>query len=237
MSKRPNLRRLVGLVVIFLTLACNVFSQATPAARTTPGAKPASTQTAVKPTRPPSSGTLAATAEGTTAFGHFLPNGSLTVRFNESMNPASADIPILTYPYVDGQPEWTENNTVVTFQPAKRFASDQAYVVSVNPYLTNTKGQGFNQPPTWKLQTPSAPVVLGHNPATGLIDDRQPTIRVAFDRAMVQASVAASLSVTPTVPFNVSWEKQDGADILVVNPQQAFAAGVRYTFTLGRAAA
>ncbi len=237
MSKRPNLRRLIGLFVISLTLACNVFSQATPAARTTPGAKPGPTQTAVQPTRPPSSGTLAATAEGTSAFGHFLPNGSLTVRFNEPMNPASADIPILTYPYVDGQPKWTENNSVVTFQPAKRFASDQAYVVSVNPYLTNTKGQGFNQPPTWKLQTPSAPVVLGHNPATGLIDDRRPTIRVAFDRAMDQASVAASLSVTPTVSFNVTWEKQDGADILVIHPQQAFAAGVRYTFTLGRAAA
>src|SRR5512141_1673267 len=114
MSKRPNLHRLIGLVVIFLTLACNVCAQPAPAARTAPGAKPGPTQTIVKPTRPPSSGTLAATAEGTSAFGHFLPNGSLTVRLNEPMNPASADIPPLTYPYVDGQPKWTDDNPVVT---------------------------------------------------------------------------------------------------------------------------
>ena len=33
MAKHPNLHRLIGLVVISLTLACNVFSQATPVAR------------------------------------------------------------------------------------------------------------------------------------------------------------------------------------------------------------
>jgi alpha-2-macroglobulin len=237
MPKHRRLNRVFSLLVISLTLACNLFTQPTPSAPSTPGAKPAPTQPAVKPTRPPSSGTLAASADGSSAFGHFLPNGSLTVRFNEPMNPASADLPILTYPYVEGQPTWAEDNTVVTFQPVKRFASDQAYVVSVNPYLTNIKGQGFSQAPIWKLQTPSAPVVLGHNPATGLIDDRRPTIRVAFDRAMDQTSVAAALTVSPTIPFTLAWEKDTGADVLVINPQQVLTAGTRYTFNIGRTAA
>jgi alpha-2-macroglobulin len=238
MFKRQTLTRLMGLILISTTLACNLFAQPAPTVSPKQGTTPAATQLpAAKATRPPSSGTLAASAEGSSAFGHFLPNGALTVRFNEPMNPASADIPLLTYPYVEGKPQWTENNTVVTFQAAKRFASDQAYVVSVNPYLTNAKGQGFSQAPLWKLQTPASPVVLGHNPATGLIDDRRPTIRVSFDRAMDQASVAAALTVAPAIPFTVAWEKDNGADLLVIKLQQPLTAGVRYTFNIGRTAA
>lgn len=78
----------------------------------------------------------------------------------------------------------------------------------------------------------SAPTILFRQPAQEALRARQPTLYLAFDQPMDQASVAAALTVTPAVPLQLSWV---GNTVYLV-PAHPLEAGSRYTFTLSTAA-
>ncbi|MFN8490819.1 MAG: MG2 domain-containing protein [Caldilineaceae bacterium] len=76
------------------------------------------------------------------------------------------------------------------------------------------------------------PSLIAHEPDEQLLRVRRPTFSLTFDRPMDQASVAAALQITPTVPVDLRWK----ANNLHIVPRQPLTLGVDYHLTLAAAA-
>lgn len=74
----------------------------------------------------------------------------------------------------------------------------------------------------------NTPTILFHQPEQEALREMQPTIYLAFDQAMDQATVQAALTVTPTAALEVSWLE----NTLYLRPAVPLLPGVTYRFTL-----
>ena len=62
----------------------------------------------------------------------FLPTTPIRIRFNQSMDPESSSLAIITYPWVEGKLRWEAENTQLIFEPSAGYRPEQRYQVFLN---------------------------------------------------------------------------------------------------------
>lgn len=164
---------------------------------------------------------------------NFPPNAPLVVRFNQSMDPESARPELIFSPAVEGTVNWDATHTRFTFVPAADFELGQRYHVRLNPYFVSASGLALAEAPEWEVKMLGLPKVMRRLPGRTQLDERRPAIRLAFDRPMNPESVAAALSVQPSLPFDLRWEKNITATLNLLKP---LTPGMTYRFTLAQTA-
>src|SRR5574341_366458 len=110
-------------------------------------------------------------------------------------------------------------------------------VIPTTPTAMPTSTQSvISNPHSIPSPTPApivAPRVIERSPNFKWLSQRRPAISLTFDREMDQASVAAALTVEPSIHFNLRWEAAT-AYLDLVEP---LAPGGDYRFMLARTAA
>ncbi len=159
------------------------------------------------------------------------PLSPVSLHFNQPMDPASAQPALLTYPWVEGDVRWEAGNTILKFTPKNSFTPARQYQLFLSQDLKSASGEGFSQPQHWQIQVADAPHVVSHSPASTLISERQPEIRITFDRPMDLGSVLSGLSVQPQISIAVDMQ----AETVILRPEKPFEPGTRYNFTLAGA--
>jgi uncharacterized protein YfaS (alpha-2-macroglobulin family) len=159
------------------------------------------------------------------------PASTISLHFNQPMDPASAQPVLLTYPWVEGDLQWEADSTTLKFTPKNNLLPRRHYQLMLNPNLRSASGKAFNQPQQWQIQVVAAQVV-GYTPANAQLSERQPEIRITFDRPMDLESVRSNLSIQPQIPFTVKMQ----AETALVQLENPFEPGKRYNFTLAEAA-
>lgn len=167
------------------------------------------------------------------ALDSLLPQSAFTLRFNQPMNAAGVGLPLLVSPFLEGEHQWDETQTVLTFVPDDTFLPGRTYLLVVSEELESAAGQSFSEVQQWEIEVLAAPTVANPSPAAGLLGERRPTIQVAFDQVMDRNSVAAALSVEPPVPLNLAWQE----NTLAITPEEPLEPGETYRFALDPAAA
>ena len=214
-------RRLLYGIFVFIFLMSNL----RPASASAPGKL-------ITPTPTPQTGALTARLAEAPDLNQFLPVDPIQVIFSEPMDPNSADPALLTYPYLPGTLEWSQNNTRLVFTPADGFPGGHSYHVFLDRDLKSAAGGQFEKIQQWQIQIMPAPQVLSHYPEGPNLVNLLPTIRVNFDRQMDPESVKNALRIEPAVDFTVT-VKDSAANIDITQP---LALGQTYRFTLDRSA-
>lgn len=230
-------------------LACSLFSSP-PTAAPAP-AEPSPTQTApspaiqhtVAPTRTaaPPSPTPSPAPSGPPFSARLEEHGrrdlpasaALQVVFDQPINPGSADLALLTYPYVPAELSWDDSRTRLTFRPTAGFAPDRDYRLFLNSALRSAADGAPEQTALWELHTRPAPQVSGVSPLSGELSDLQPQIELAFSAQMDAAAVEAALTINPPVPFRLEWRSPQAAALTFDEP---LVPGVKYVLHLSAAA-
>jgi uncharacterized protein YfaS (alpha-2-macroglobulin family) len=164
---------------------------------------------------------------------NFPPNAPLVVRFNQPMNPESAKPELIFSPAVEGTANWDATHTRFTFAPAADFELGQRYHVRLNPYFVSASGLALAEAPEWEVKMLGLPKVVRRLPGRTQLDERRPAIQLAFDRPMNPESVAAALSVQPSLPYDLRWEKNITATLNLLKP---LTPGMTYRFILAQTA-
>lgn len=161
------------------------------------------------------------------------PQDTVSIHFNQPMDVQSASIPLIFTPFVDGVVAWHSDNTILQFSPAGGFSAGQTYLALLDAGLTTSDGQRLEAAPAWEFQVLPAPALVKRKPAGSLLRVRQPEIKLTFDRLMDKESVAASLSITPSIPYQLYWDDKTA----IIKPDEPLTPGVDYRFDLASTAA
>lgn len=126
---------------------------------------------AVPPSPNPKSPPTALAAELTAdrELNQFLPDTPIRIRFNQSMDPDSSKLALITYPWVEGTLRWEEDNTQLVFEPTSGYTADTRYQVFLNQSLRGASGGQFLEQFQWEFQVLDRPRVLAHQPSAAAI--------------------------------------------------------------------
>ncbi len=219
-------------LLILIAAACNLQKQPTTVVNvvevTATPAPTAVPTTSAEPTAVPDH--LTVTVPDNLAS--FPPGEALVLHFNQPMDTRLAQ-PLIFSPMVRGTAVWNEDATTLTFTPDEGFSLNRAYVLIIPSTLHSASGQSFDNAQRWHMKTLIAPVVIGRTPSNRAITDRQPTITLHFNQAMDAHRVAAALSVTPALAYDLI--VADNEVTLALTEPLAF--GTQYQFTLAKTAA
>lgn len=155
------------------------------------------------------------------------PGDSLVFRFDQPMDPGSAEKPVTFKPVVIGDFSWSEGDAVLTFQPRRGFTGGKRYVATLKPGLLSAAGEDFPQPPTWEFETLPVPRVE-RSPVERLDSGVAVRFRLSFSQPMEAASVADALRVEPEVALDLHWV----GHTLVVKTAGRLEPGAEYEFSL-----
>ncbi len=97
----------------------------------------------------------------------FLPQSAFTLRFNQSMNAAAVELPLLVSPFRAGEHQWDDTQTVLTFVPDGIFLPGGTYLLALSEDLESADGQSFSEVQQWEIEVLSAPAVANPLPAAG----------------------------------------------------------------------
>jgi protocatechuate 3,4-dioxygenase beta subunit len=156
------------------------------------------------------------------------PNTPLTVEFNQPVDIDSAQIPLLSYPWLAGDMEWDDSRTRLTFTPETGLFPSERYTLFVNDKLKSDSGGTLDTAPSWDIQMLPRPHVIQHQPGEVHLSSRLPTIQLEFSEQMEPESIISSLSVQPETPLSLTFE----GNTAWITPQQPLLPGTRYHFTL-----
>lgn len=240
--KRHFVLLTVLLICLFALLpaACRSGPADTPAtAESEPTAK-AETPTdepTPRPTRTPAPTAVPATLEAwpdeSLDLEKFLPGDALVMHFNQPMDPTSSREPVRITPIVRGEAIWNDDYTMLTFVPDSGFRPNRAYTIRFDRSLLSASGLRVNFNESWRLHTMSAPQLTHRLPSGQTLSERQPTIRLIFNRPMDEASVLAALTVSPTIEYEASWQGNE----LRLTLNEALDFDTVYRFRLSKEAA
>ncbi|MGD9099566.1 MAG: Ig-like domain-containing protein, partial [Anaerolineae bacterium] len=164
-------------------------------------------------------------------FNGYLPWEPFTLHFNQPMKPGQGGIPLRITPQIAGKPSWNNDHTRLTFTPDEGFEPGRSYHIVLTRQLQSATGAVF-EPAGWRIRVLEAPRVERRQPALVQIDERQPTIRLAFNRDMDPESLVAALSVEPDVALDLRYESQ----ALYIEPLEPLTPGTSYNFRLDQSA-
>lgn len=198
--------------------------------RTATATSTATATATASPTDTPTPAGLFAWVEPSIDLDKFPPAASFVLHFSYPVDTASAGAEpfLLTFPWIEGEYIWDETFTTLAFRPDTPLTSGAQYHLFLNQNLKNSKGQGLNGLRTWLLTVGSGPKVLSRTMDEHSVAQRQPVIRLAFDRPMEAASVEAALSVRPAIPLKLGWQE----NTLVIASTQVLTPGLQLAFTL-----
>jgi uncharacterized protein YfaS (alpha-2-macroglobulin family) len=203
---------------------------AEPTLRPTGQPTPRPTQTPAPITWP---ATLEAWPDEALDLDNFQPGDPLVVRFNQPMDPTSAADPLRFTPFVWGDVTWNDDYTTLTFTPDDDFRPNLNYTVRFDRNLLSASGLRIDFNENWRLHTMSAPQLTHHTPSGQKLTERQPTIRLLFNRPMDEASVLAALTISPTIAYEATWQSRE----LHLTFSEKMAFGTVYHFHLSQEAA
>ena len=139
---------------------------------------------------------ITATVAGDLA--NFDPAEPLVVHFNQPMVPNRR--PLRFSPNVNGEFEWSNNNSTLTFIAAKGFSS-RKYTITLPTTTTTATGQRLDERQQWTLIPQKMPEVSRRFPSGDTVTEHQPTITLRFSETMNEATLAKAISVEPAIPF------------------------------------
>ena len=233
------IRRITRLLVLLSSVvlaiaACRPTPDDTPLPTLSPTAFP--TSTPVPPAATPTLAPLRVSAQDDVVLDRFRPQDAFVLRFDQPMDPTSTINPLLFSPPLSGQAQWDDTKTALTFLPEGGFAPGETYSVILSDRLKSVDGRSFDRPYEWEIEILPAPQIVQTFPNHWFPKERYPALRITFDRKMDRASVAAALTVTPTVPLAMTWQEDVQASTLTITPTVPLIPGTDYQFTLDRAA-
>lgn len=168
--------------------------------------------------------------DGALDMEQFPPKGALTVHFNAPMLTGSSPNPVLVWPALKGIASWNDTNTILTFQPDGLLDSKKTYTFFLDPALRSAAGKELKDAPEWVVHVQSGPSVITLQPAAGALDLRSLQIEITFDRAMQTTSNTKVFSITPEIPFEITWASER---ILRIKLERYFEYNQRYDLSLG----
>jgi uncharacterized protein YfaS (alpha-2-macroglobulin family) len=164
----------------------------------------------------------------------FSPVAPIVLHFSYPMDIASVngEPALMTFPWVEGEISWADDNTTLTFQPAELLKPGQSYHIYLSPKLLAANGEALAGETDWVLVAAYGPQVVKRTPQETMLAGRTLFTSLTFDRPMDAASVAAALSVQPTIPISLTWQK----NTLAITSTQVLTPGLQLAFTLASSA-
>ncbi len=164
-----------------------------------------------------------------TAFG---PHDAFVLHFSQPMAPDTVLSALMIEPTMVGRETWSDHRQTLTFTPEIGLTSDMTYTIRLHPDLRMGDGSYLSGKLSWTIRTISGPEVVSVITTENHLAARYPMIAVTFDRLMDEASVAAALSVSPTISFQTTWISHT----LFITPTQPLTPSQIYTFSLTQTA-
>ncbi|MBJ7602642.1 MAG: Ig-like domain-containing protein [Candidatus Dormibacteraeota bacterium] len=164
----------------------------------------------------------------------FATDGPLSVQFDRPMDSASVAAHFRLEPQVHGTFSWPSDHEVVfsheTLRPSTR------YRVVLDPGYRDRQGSAAPLRHSWYFDTEEPPRLIGASPGandTGV--DPAAYLSLTFSRAMDVASLNGSVSLSPSLTFQL---RQDPADPrrLEIAPSQLLAPDQDYSISVAPAA-
>jgi uncharacterized protein YfaS (alpha-2-macroglobulin family) len=160
----------------------------------------------------------------------FPPGDSFTVQFEQPMDPAGSEFPLMSFPYVEGTYSWWVDNSMLVFQPVSPLALGETYAFFLDPGLRTARGISLDQTLQWIVRVDEGPAIGSISPAAGALKIRKPDeFEIVFDRDMDRVMTAKSFSIRPSMPLKLVWRD---ARTLIVDLVQPFRPDTRYDFML-----
>jgi len=225
------------IVLILAMLSCSLFPQATSTPPAISGEDQVSSPGGDAQIQAQASATPRPVVTATPVVAHidtalpldqYLPSAPFVVTFDQPMDTASAQPVLYTYPWVDGELAWSEDNTRLSFTPRSGFIPERDYQIVLNDDLKSVAGGSLKEKALWELRALPAPRVLEHSPDATRLLDRHPEIRITFDSQMTSESLEKAFAIQPALPHTLVVDEKT----VTVQLDQALTPGVRYHFTL-----
>jgi hypothetical protein len=160
----------------------------------------------------------------------FSPIAPIVLHFSVPMDIASTggEPALLTFPWVEGEAAWADDDTTLTFQPAAQLKGGQSYHIYINPKLITATGENLGGSTDWQLTAAHGPQVIAHSSQPG----RLLNTSLTFNRPMDADSVATALGMQPALPISLTWQ----ADTLIITSAEGLTPGQQLAFTLSASA-
>lgn len=162
----------------------------------------------------------------------FPPQASVTITFNQPMQPDGTTTSLVISPTIGGIIHWNPQNTSFTFEPDPAFSVGQVYDLHINPALQSASGAAFADAPQWQLHTLTNPVVASLTPNDHTWQTLRPAYALTFDRPMDYESLVAALGVEPDLDLALTWHE----NTLYIEPTNPVQTEKLYQFTLAKTA-
>jgi uncharacterized protein YfaS (alpha-2-macroglobulin family) len=159
----------------------------------------------------------------------FSPSENFVVHFNSPVSPESSVTPVLVWPHVEGISSWSEDHTLLTFDPETSLDGKKTYTFFLDPALRFEDGSALNSSAKWSLYVKSAPRVVSVTPAAGAVDNLFKTVQINFDKEIVAGDARAAVNIAPPVPFDAEWKSEK---VLIITLKSPLSANQRYDLTL-----
>jgi len=158
-----------------------------------------------------------------------LSTSSVEVDFSEPVDEAGAEAAFRIEPAIPGSFSWS--GTAMTFTPTQRLPLRSTFLVRVAAGVRDRAGNAMPVAAApFQFETVGSPTVTATNPADGAqAVPLDATIEIDFSTLMDTASVERALTVSPQLPFQLSW----AGERLTIEPDTHLAANHRYTISIG----
>lgn len=156
-------------------------------------------------------------------------DSAIRLPFTRPMDRASVEAGFTLDPPVEGEAAWLEDTLV--FTPSHGLAPETVYRVRVDGNVRDATAARMAKERRWAFET--GLLLLEADVPEGVISDLNRPLALHFALPMDQASVQASLTVTPTVPGEAWWT---GDRTMHFRPVPAWLPGTEYEISLGGAA-
>lgn len=159
---------------------------------------------------------------------------SITLYFNQPMEPDSVEAAISFLPEVTGEFTWTGDSTL-TFTPSQPLQPDSALALTIGMTAAARNGLTFEQPAALAFRTADYLRLAQSLPETGLTDvSAASAVVAAFNQPVVAlgadpASLPPAFTLQPAATGQGKWLN---TSTYIFHPDPAFSGGVTYTAAL-----
>jgi uncharacterized protein YfaS (alpha-2-macroglobulin family) len=229
--RTPTPLQVLASSLLLMALACSLPVIGGPSATMPPGeerAAPITAEPVALEALPPS------VIETAPASGEELdPAGSVTLYFDQPMDPTSVEAAFEIQPSASGAFDWTRPDTL-RFTPSQPLERDTNYVIRLTPNARSAAGVSMAEASSIAFRTSGFIEVTQSVPQAGSQDvDPTSVITVVFNRPIVplqrEGEQPQPLTFEPAVEGTGEWID---TGVFVFHPKSGLAGGVRYTATV-----
>jgi alpha-2-macroglobulin len=164
-------------------------------------------------------------------------DSSITFYFDQPMNRESVEAAFRVEPAVEGAFNWSQNDTVLTFDPTEPLERATEYRFEIGESAQNAEGTAIRDRFAMRLRTVGYLEVAQVIPADATQDvEDNPTITVVFNRPVVpllpvdeMATLPSPITITPDVEGEGTWLN---TSIYTFTPAEPLRGATTYTVTV-----